>query len=165
MAGSTGLTFNPEPPCPATPVSRQNSMPVMPFDPHYADAHHTRRSSSTIPNLRQFAEERRAESPLIGTVSASSQSSESSESLTVLATHSPLHSSSPHATLALAIPAASALAPSLPLFLLPMLLGLRRRVPTAQIQAQMWSAAARQSHSISLAQFSRSHASFFVGEK
>jgi hypothetical protein len=81
----------PEPPRPAMPVSRQNSMPVVPSDPRHADAHHTRRSSSTIPNLPQFAEEPGAVlSPLIGTVSASSESSESSASAsTVLATRSP----------------------------------------------------------------------------
>ncbi|KAF8271843.1 hypothetical protein EI94DRAFT_1719621 [Lactarius quietus] len=47
----------PEPPRPAMPVSRQNSMPVVTSDQHHPDAHHTRRSSSTIPNLPHFAEE------------------------------------------------------------------------------------------------------------
>ena len=77
----------PEPPRVAVPVSRQNSMPVVPSDQRHPDAHHTRRSSSTIPNLPQFAEEPGAVlSPLIGTVSSSSESSESS---TVLASRSP----------------------------------------------------------------------------
>ena len=78
----------PEPPRSIMPVSRQNSMPVVPSDPHHPDAHHPRRSSSTIPNLPQFAEEPGAVlSPLIGTVSESSESSASAS--TVLASRSP----------------------------------------------------------------------------
>ena len=77
----------PEPARPPIPVSRQNSMPVVPSDPRHADAH-TRRSSSTIPNMPQFAEEPGAMlSPLIGTVSESSDSSASAS--TVLASRSP----------------------------------------------------------------------------
>jgi hypothetical protein len=77
----------PEPPRPAAPVSRQNSMPVVPTDHlHHSDP--SRRSSSTIPNLPQFAEEPGAMlSPLIGTVSESSESSASAS--TVHATRSP----------------------------------------------------------------------------
>jgi hypothetical protein len=81
-------TFSPHP---AMPVSRQNSMPVVPSDPRHADAHHTRCSSSTIPNLPQFAKEPGTVlSPLIGTMSALPESSESSTSAsTNLATRSP----------------------------------------------------------------------------
>lgn len=75
----------PEQPRPA-PVLRQNSMPVVQSDP---DAHHhPSRSSSTIPNLHQFAEEPGAVlSPLIGTVSESSESSASAS--TVVLSRSP----------------------------------------------------------------------------
>ncbi|KAH9174702.1 hypothetical protein EDB89DRAFT_463766 [Lactarius sanguifluus] len=78
----------PEPPRPA-PVLRQNSMPVVQSDP---DAHHhPSRSSSTIPNLHQFAEEPGAVlSPLIGTVSESSESSASASTVVVSRSPPPL---------------------------------------------------------------------------
>ncbi|KAI9444259.1 hypothetical protein H4582DRAFT_1076889 [Lactarius indigo] len=77
----------PEPPRPA-PVLRQNSMPVVQSDP---EAHHPTRSSSTIPNLPQFAEEPGAVlSPLIGTVSESSESSASASTVVVSRSPPPL---------------------------------------------------------------------------
>ncbi|KAI9458876.1 hypothetical protein BJY52DRAFT_401196 [Lactarius psammicola] len=81
----------PEPPRTAAPVSRQNSMPVVPSDHHHhhPDAH--TRSSSTIPNLPQFAEEPGAVlSPLIGTVSESSESSASASTVVVSRSPPPL---------------------------------------------------------------------------
>ncbi|KAI0305125.1 hypothetical protein B0F90DRAFT_1701508 [Multifurca ochricompacta] len=72
----------PEPPRIAAPVSRQNSMPVVPSNP---DSHPGRPS---IANLPQFAEEPGAVlSPLIGTVS--SESSESSTSTVIIAQSPP----------------------------------------------------------------------------
>jgi hypothetical protein len=89
----------PEPPRQALPVSRQNSMPIVPSD---SDSHHHSHSSSMV-NLPQFAEEPgsiTSLSPLLGTISSGSSEStvvrsESPEPLFVPPRHSRTPSPSP----------------------------------------------------------------------